>query len=196
MLKGQDKTVDEVISAIIKDRTIYLNSGGGVTLSGGEPLLQREFALGLLKACKSRNIHTVVQTCGYADQPVVEAISPYVDLFLYDIKTLDNERHISGTGVDNSKIIGNAAWLARSGNMIKLRMALIPGFNDSEQDVKALLSLANELSLRPEDLSLLKYNPLGEVKYTRLGRETELEQLDIRAQSDEYFNYLSSLLRK
>jgi len=185
-------TVGEVVSEVIKDRMQYINSGGGVTLSGGEPLTQHAFSLALLAACKGKGIHTVLETCGYCDYSIIREIARHVDLFLYDIKTLDDEKHIDGTGVSNNQIIENARRLVNSGEKILLRMPLIPGFNDNEAEVKALLAFAKELGLGPADVNLLKYNPLGEAKYEKLGRGQELRRLE--AQSDEYFEHLSGLL--
>ena len=191
---GKDMTVDEVLSELLKDRTQYLNSGGGVTLSGGDPLFQHVFSSALLKACKAKGLHTLAETCGYADRTVIKNIAPHVDIFFYDIKTLDNEKHKSGTGVGNAGIIENARWLAGAGKKTVLRMPMIPGFNDNEKEVKSLVSFARELGLGPADTDLLQYNPLGEAKYERLGRPAE--QRFLQPQSDEYFMYLKSLLRQ
>ena len=194
-LAGKEMTVNEVVTEILKDRTLYLNSGGGVTLSGGEPLVQHKFSKALLKCCKEKNIHTVIETCGYADLTAIQEIAPYVDLFLYDIKTLNNEKHIEGTKSSNNKIIENATWLARTGNKITLRMPIVPGFNDSAEDVNSLLVFAKDLALDPTNVDLLKYNALGEVKYKRLGFKLEKGQRAISPQSDRHFDYLLSLLR-
>jgi len=194
-LEGKEITVGEVVSEVLKDRAQYANSGGGMTLSGGDPLAQHQFTLALLIACKEKGIHTVVETCGYADQAIVREIAPYTDIFFYDIKTLDNKKHIEGTGVENRLILENAAWIARSGKKITLRMPMIPGFNDNEQDVKGLLAFAKDLGLGTEDVALLKYNPLGEVKYNRLGRENEKESWRLIPRADEYFDYLTKLLQ-
>jgi len=191
-LAGKDMTVGEVVSEVVKDRLQYINSDGGVTLSGGEPLMQRAFSLALLKACKERGIHTAVETCGYCDAAVISDIAQYVDLFLYDIKTLDNEKHLDGTGVSNRQIIENARLLVDSGKKILLRMPLIPGYNDNEEEIKALLAFAKELGLGQADVNLLKYNPLGEAKYEKLGRGQE--QRPLVSQTDEYFDRLVSLL--
>jgi len=136
-----------------------------------------------------------METCGYADHAIVTSLAPFVDLFLYDIKTLDNGKHLEGTGKGNGIILENAAWLARSGKSLTLRMPLVPGYNDSEQEVKNLLAFAIEIGLSSDDVKLLRYNPLGEVKYDRLGRELEKEKLNLKPQSDEYFDYLASLLQ-
>ena len=194
-LAGKDMTVSEVLAEVLKDRMQYINSGGGITLSGGDPLVQYKFSAALLEACKKKALHTVVETCGYADNAVVREVAPYTDLFFYDIKTLDNEKHINGTGTGNARILENAAWLARAGNSITLRMPVIPGYNDNEGDVKALLAFAKDLGLCASDVKLLKYNKLGETKFERLGRKHEMKTYDSGQQYEEYFDHLTSLLQ-
>jgi len=193
-IAGKKVTVADVINEVIKDRSFYWDSGGGVTLSGGEPTMQPDFTLALLRACKDRGIHTAIETCGYTSWRVIETLLPYVDLFLYDIKKLNKKEHKIGTGKDNKLILENAERLAKSNTKLKIRMPMIPGFNDSEEDVLSLLSFVKEkLDLSGKDIELLRYNKLGEVKYARMGCPHKSPSLE--PQSDEYFNSLANLLK-
>ena len=192
-LSGRTVTVDEVLAEVLKDRTYYLNTGGGVTLSGGEPLLQQHFARELLKRCQDRGVPTAVETCGHRPQEVFNQMMPVTDLFLYDIKTVDGEKHRRGTGQGNELILANAKFLASSGCELLVRMPLIPGFNDATEDVLQLRRFVEgELHLPAEKIELLKYNPLGEIKFQRLDR---VDVPHMQPQSDEYFEQLNALLQ-
>lgn len=191
-VSGYEVSIDEVMDAVLKDRQHYINSGGGVTLSGGEVTMQADFALELLKRCRSKYINTAIETCGFVRQEVLERFIPLTDLFFYDLKAIDREKHIRGTGQDNEIIKQNAKMLAASGRELRIRMPLIPGFNDNREDVLALRSFVeDELGMESSKIELLKYNQLGEVKYERLDRA---DKPAMKPQSDEYFEYLKSLL--
>ena len=191
-LSGRSVSVDEVMSEIMKDRAYYLNSGGGVTLSGGEATAQSEFSLELLRRCREKYLNTAVETCGFAPADILRSFAPLTDLFLYDIKTVFGDKHLRGTGHGNALILENAKMLAGMGCAMKLRMPLIPGYNDSPEDVLALRKFVEtELRLGPESIELLKYNQLGEVKFKRLGRSG---RPGLRPQSDDYFDELRRLL--
>jgi pyruvate formate lyase activating enzyme len=161
-------SLEEVMAEVRSDRLFYQNSGGGVTLSGGEPLLQWEFATEVLKACKQEGIHTALDTCGYARREVLDHVLEFVDLLLYDIKHLNPEHHRWGTGKSNLLILENARMAAP---MIRvwLRFPLIPGYNDAEENLRGLGELA--VGLGVEKISLLPYHKAGELKYKRLGRK-------------------------
>lgn len=164
---GKYLTVGEVIAEIEEDKLFYQNSGGGITISGGEPLLQWEFALDLLKECKVRNLRTSLDTCGYARWDVMEKVLGYVDLVLYDIKDIDSAKHREATGVSNELILSNAEKV--SGKVRTwLRYAVIPSYNDSPSDIKRMARFASSIPI--EKVSLLPYHGLGEQKYERLGR--------------------------
>jgi pyruvate formate lyase activating enzyme len=157
---------DVVLEEIKKDRIFYEESGGGVTFSGGEPMMQMEFLLELLKACKKNGIHTALDTCGHA--PLEDFIKIYelVDLFLYDLKIMDNEAHRKYTGVSNELIISNLIMLSRKGNKINLRIPLIPEITDCEDNLDAIVRLVSPLK-NIRQVNLLPYNLLSEDKYRR-----------------------------
>lgn len=191
-LSGRTVTVDEVMTQVLRDRSYYQNSGGGMTLSGGEATAQPEFAIALLEAARGKYINTAVETCGLAAEAVFKRMIPLTNLFLYDIKAVDEEKHRAGTGHGNAQIKRNARLLAEAGCAIKIRMPLIPSYNDSEKDVLELRHFAeDELGLDPRCIELLRYNELGEVKFARLGRN---DGIHVRTQSDEYFMKLQKLL--
>jgi len=167
-LAGRSATVDEVMEEVLRDRRFYENSGGGITLSGGEPSMQADFALELLRRCKEDRLHTALDTCGYTLRKTMQRLLEYTDLVLYDIKCLDPAKHIRATGKSNELILENAKKMARSKEMW-IRVPLVPGFNDSEEEVRMILTfIKEELGLTKTDLH--RYNPLGEEKYERLDR--------------------------
>lgn len=164
---GKYMTVDEIVKEIEKDRLFYVNSGGGVTFSGGEPLLQWEFVREVAKKCKEKGIHTALDTTGYAKWDVMEEVLQYIDLVLYDIKHMDSRIHFEGTGVFNELILDNARKTAKRVRTW-LRFPVIPNYNDSSSNVESLGEFA--LELKVEKVSLLPYHSWGEQKYGRLGR--------------------------
>lgn len=191
-LKGKEMTVDEVLEVVLKDRAMYENSAGGVTLSGGDPTMQPEFALQILRRSKEAGLHTAIETCGYIAWPILKSLIEFTDIVLYDIKTLDPEKHLYATGKDNALIIDNAKKLARE-KTIRIRRPLIPGFNDSPEDVKALLLFVkDELGLSGEDIDLLRYNKLGEAKFDRLDKENVPS---MEPQTNEYIEELKNIIR-
>jgi len=179
-MSGKLMTVDEVVKEVKKDLKFYETSGGGVTLSGGEATFQPDFASAILRKSKELMIHTALETCGYVSWKVLDELLPYVDLVLYDIKHWDSERHQRGTGVGNQIIFENARRVAGLKPM-KVRVPLIPGFNDSEHDIR---SIASFVGLLPNQIAmeLLAYNPLGEGKYERLGKE-EKEHKEVQGET-------------
>jgi pyruvate formate lyase activating enzyme len=192
-LVGTGMTVDEVIDEVLRDKAFYDNSGGGMTLSGGDPVMQPEFSLELLRRSKEQGLHTTIETCGLTSWPIFEGILGYTDLILYDIKCLDPVRHQNGTGKHNRLIIENAGKIAKSKTM-KVRVPLIPGFNDSVEEIRTILEFVKkELKLSPADIDLLPYNKLGESKYERLGREDLRPAME--TQSDEYVENLEAVIK-
>ena len=141
---GRDCQVEAVMQEVLKDEVYYIQSGGGVTISGGEPVLQVDFLENLLKAAKNKDIHTCVETCGYAPSGDFEKIAPLVDCFLFDWKESDPEKHLAFTGVDNHLIRENLALLDRLGCEIILRLPLIPGYNDTREHLKGCAEIANK----------------------------------------------------
>lgn len=167
-LMGRYLTVDEVMHEVLRDRRFYENSGGGVTLSGGEPADQPQYALALLRACKDIGLHTVIDTCGYVSWSTMEKLLKYVDLVLFDIKHMDSRKHREATGKLNDMILENARRVARCKPM-KVRVPVVPGFNNSAEEIRTIARFVKE-ELGSVEMDLLPYNKLGESKYEFLGR--------------------------
>ena len=168
-LVGDEMTVSQVLNVIEKDRPFYDQSGGGVTLSGGEPLLQPDFSLSLLKACKEKGIHTAVDTCGQVDSKVLIKISEHVDLFLFDLKLINQEKHQKFTGVSNKLILENLKRLSDSGWKTIVRFPLVPGVNDEEGDIRQMGEFVSSVGGRKE-VNILPYHRGGVEKSRRLNR--------------------------
>lgn len=172
---GEIKTVEEIVIEAEKDKVFYNNSGGGVTISGGEPLFQPEFTYALLKALKEKSLHTALDTCGYAKWDVLDKILDYTDLALFDIKHIENEAHHAGTGFGNSLIFENLERTLEKNKKVWVRIPIIPGFNDSEKHVT---ELAEYFLKRPvEKITLLAYHELGRNKWEFLGLENPMPEL-------------------
>lgn len=174
---GREVQVREVIDEIEKDRVFYEESGGGATLSGGEPLMQATFLNELLIACREREIHTAVDTTCHAQQRVLDEISESVDLFLCDLKHMDSETHEQMTGVGNGLILDNVERLASGGRDLILRVPVVPGFNDDEQNIDATGRFAASLG-KVGVLDVLPYNNGGRGKALRMRGEYDLVEVD------------------
>lgn len=164
---GERLSDDAVWRIVERDIPFYEESGGGLTLSGGEPLMQPDFALSLLERAKAAGLHTAIETTGLAPYPVISRLTPYTDLWLYDIKHHDGAAHRTGTGVDNAQILENLKALAASGADVVARIPVIPGFNDSLNDAGALASLLVNAGIARADI--LPFHQMGEKKYQTLG---------------------------
>lgn len=164
---GDYMTVEEVMKKVESDRTFYENSNGGMTVSGGEPLVQPEFVRELLKKCQEKGLHTTLDTTGNAPWQNIESVLEYVDLVLQDIKHTDTGMHKKGTGVGNELILENAKKIAKR-KRIWIRMPLIPGYNDSEVNIKKVAEFASDIGA--EKVSVLPYHELGSSKYPDLGQ--------------------------
>jgi len=173
---GKYMTVNEVMEEIEPDEIFYRNSGGGITVSGGEPLLQWEFAYELLRACKQKHFHTALDTCGYARWSILEKILNYVDLVLYDIKHIDAKLHKKGTGKNNTLILNNARRISNAAKLW-IRVPLIAGYNDSPEHMRGIAELAKEVGA--EKVSLLPYHELGREKYFNLGRAYNIGRFNV-----------------
>lgn len=173
---GKEMSVEEVMKEVDKDAVFYDESKGGITFSGGEPLLQFDFLNTLLDECAERGIHAAVDTCGYAPPETVEKISHKVDLFLFDIKLMDDKEHEKYTGVSNKTILRNFEKLAESGNDLLVRFPIVPGVNDSEGNVTKTAEFM--LSQGIERICLLPYHRSGIEKYRSLGRVYKLRRTE------------------
>ena len=167
-LVGREVSAGEVLNEVLRDRPFYETSGGGMTLSGGEPLVQINFAESLLRAAKSAGTNCVVETCGNVEYRRLERVRPYVDLFLYDIKETHPLRHSQYTGADNDMILGNLRSLHDAGADILIRLPIVPGYNDRKDHFEAIARLCRNLPLL-RGVEILPYHRLGISKRERLG---------------------------
>lgn len=177
-MAGKDMTVDEIMERIEKDRSFYRKSGGGVTISGGEPMVQYRFTGALLRECKKQGLHTCLDTSGYATWEHYKEIVPYVDLVLYDIKHMDPEQSLVLTGVPNELILENARKMAAESVALQIRVPIIPGYTDSEENLRATSEFCLELGPAVTLVQILPYHRLGKAKYERLQQRYELESLE------------------
>ena len=166
---GKEYGITEVIKEILKDKTLYETSGGGVTFSGGECMLQIDFLEELLKECKSNGIHTAVDTAGHVPFESFQRILPYTDVFLYDVKCYDSEKHKRYTGVGNELILENLRKLLTTQKRIWIRIPIIPDVNDTEEEMQTIRQFLDNCG-HPEKIELLPYHAMGEHKYAALNQ--------------------------
>ncbi len=167
---GEDVTVEEVMETVLKDRPYYRRTGGGLTLSGGESLCQPVFARDLLRAAQESGISTAMESMGYAEYHVIEEILPYLDQYLLDVKHMDSAKHKEFTGKGNERMLENAAKIAASGQTeLSIRIPVIPGFNDTEQEIRDIARFAKGIG-NVRRIHLLPYHRLGQDKYAGLER--------------------------
>lgn len=191
-LAGRWMTVPDVMAEVSKDQVFFDESGGGITVSGGEPLMQAGFVESLLAVCRARRIPTVLDTCGWVDPSVLLRVRENVDLFFYDLKVMDREKHHHFTGVPNDVILENLRMLAELGSAVVVRVPVIPGVNDDTDNMDALSGFLAPLGLRQIDL--LPYHRLGSDKYRRLHLPYEME--GVVPPSDEQMETLAARLRR
>lgn len=165
---GREESVADVLAEVLKDKPFYETSGGGMTLSGGEPLMQIDFSEELLRQAKAAGLHCALETSGFAPFDHLERLLPFVDLWLYDIKAVDDALHRELTGVSNERILANVRELHRRGVALLLRLPLVPCYNDRDEDLQALATLARELP-GTQGVEIMPYHRLGEGKLDRLG---------------------------
>jgi len=170
---GKEYTVDEVVREILKDKAFYEASGGGVTFSGGECMLQIDFLEDLLKECKKNGIHTAVDTAGYVPFEQFEQILPYTELILYDIKCFDSEKQKQYTGVGNELILENLKRLLATDKSVWIRIPIIPTVNDTEEEIRSIRSFLLSCGT-PEKVELLPYHAMGEHKYAAIGKKVKM----------------------
>ena len=181
-IKGTAMTASDVIDIVLKDRLYYEHSGGGLTLSGGEPMAQFKFTCELLRLAKESGIHTCIETSGYADTELFMYILPYVDLFLYDYKESDDVRHAEFIGASQDLILKNLTAIDKAGGKIILRCPIIPGCNERDEHFPAIAARANALRNIAE-VNILPYHPMGMSKAACIGRKSP--ELDTGFPSDE-----------
>lgn len=189
---GCEMSAAAVMDEVMRDEIFYIQSGGGVTFSGGEPLAQKEFLQALLQASRGRGLHTAVDTCGYAPAGDFEEIYDLIDLFLFDLKLMDVDAHREYTGVSNDTILSNLALLADRGNKVIVRIPLVPEITDTPENLEAIAAyLAPLKSLRR--ISLLPYNKLGEDKTDRY--RLPRRRLNLTPQTAEAMEQKAALFR-
>lgn len=174
-LVGKEYSASEIMEELEKDRIIMEESGGGVTFSGGEPLMQPEFLLELLQSSTSRGIHTTVDTSGFASLNVIEKVLPLTGLFLYDLKLMDDEQHKKLTGVSNRKIVENLEFLSEHQKRIRIRIPVLKGINDSKENIEQTILFLKRLN-GIEQVDLLPYHRIGRSKYERLGLKNGMNE--------------------
>lgn len=174
---GKSMSVNEVVEEVEKDISIFDESKGGVTLSGGEPLSQPEFLRELLKKFKSKEIHTAVDTCGFASQSVMESIIPFTDLFLYDLKLADNDEHKKYTGVPNEIIFKNLDLITNANKRVIVRIPLIQGITDTDKNLKYLREVIRQHT-SIERVDILPFHNIAKSKYERFGKQYTLNNAD------------------
>ena len=190
MICGKEYTADELMKEIVKDKAFYASSGGGVTFSGGECMLQINFLEEVLKKCKEQRIHTAIDTAGHVPRSYFERIIPYTDMFLYDLKAFDEDVHIKYTGKPNKLILDNLVFLDSCGKDIEIRIPYVPGCNDGEME-----KIANFLSQTKnvKSVKILPYHRYAESKYISLGMKSTLQD---RLPTDEEINKAKELFTK
>lgn len=172
-MTGKQRSVDELIDIIEKERPFFEQSGGGVTFSGGEPLYHADFLIEMLDACGERGFHRVVDTTGLTRTETLLKVAERTELFLYDLKHMDSAKHKFYCGVGNERILGNLIALADSGADIRIRMPLIGGVNDDDANLAATAAFVARLSGSKKEVNILPYHSIAVRKYEKLGRSYE-----------------------
>lgn len=192
-LAARTMSVSEVMAEIEKDLVFYDESGGGVTFSGGEAFLQPVFLLELLKECRKKEIHTTLETCGYVNLELLQTLGEFVDLFLYDLKLMDSQKHQAVTGVANELILANLSWLAEHHPRVIVRVPIIPGINDDQETLQQIGEFVAALK-QVLELHLLPYHKAGSDKYRRLGLTYQLP--DLQAPDTERLEQIAGQLEQ
>jgi len=191
-LKGKLMTVEEIVAEVLKDEDYYDQSGGGVTLSGGEPLFQPTFSMEILKECKASRLHTAIETCGYARPSAFDRINDYVDLILYDLKHMDSRLHKAVTGVENELILSNLKKVIERKVPLLVRLTLIPGFGDTNENLVQMATFLK--SLRVDELEIIPCHTLALAKYKALG--IDHSQKAYRVPSEEELRHAAMVLHR
>lgn len=165
---GYNISSHEIISEILKDKVFYQSSGGGITISGGEPLFQPEFTREILSQCKSKGINTALETCLYTDRSIIDSVIDFTDLFITDLKIFDSAAHTKYTGKSNEKILENFRYIAGREKRMIARIPMIRGITDNKENVNAIKEFVNKIDNKIE-IEMISYNPLAGNSYERLG---------------------------
>ena len=181
-LKGKIVPAGEVMKELRKDEVFYRSSGGGITFSGGEPLMQPDFLIQLAEQCRREGYHTAMETTGYASRKTMGLVLPHIDLFLFDLKCIDEMAHRAVTGVSNRMILENLKLLIREGKELVLRVPVVPGYTDTEKNLMEIGEFA--ASNRIREINLLPYHNYGEAKYMQLGRAYDLDGVPTMKKED------------
>ena len=189
---GQYMSIGEILTEVEEDQSFYRYLEGGVTLGGGEPLINPGFSREFLKECKERGLHTVLETCGFGPWKELRRILEYVDLLYYDIKHMDSEKHREMTGVSNKIILENARKILSMRRLkVVIRIPVVPGFNNANEQVKAIARFVKGSG--GEMMELLPYHRLGQAKYRQYGMEFIFE--DVEPPSEERMEQLREIVR-
>ena len=194
---GEYWDLDDLFHEIEKDKVYYSESNGGITISGGEPMVQFDFILQFLKKCKDNGISTALDTCGYASRKIFEKILPYVDLILLDIKEIDKKKHKDYTGVTNDLILENAIWISKyiqeNNKKIWIRTPIIPKYTGTDENIKGIGEfIVNKLKNIPERWDLLAFNNLCIAKYERLNMDWTLKDFSMMSRNEiEHFYHIA-----
>ncbi len=191
VVKGEQTTAGTIADEAVRLIPFFRRTGGGVTLTGGEPLMQPDFACAVAALCQAQGIHVAVETCGFAPWDSLEKLASVTDLFLYDVKLIDDQHHLEFTGQSNQAILDNLRRLAELAPEVVGRLPLIPGYTDAPEDVKAVGHLWKKLGI--DRVWLLPFNPASSGKYTWMQQEYPLA--DAQVQSESYLQQLVALLR-
>ena len=190
---GEEKSAREIVDVVLRDKPFYDNSGGGVTLSGGEPLYQPEFSTEILRLCRQAGVGTAIETSCLVSWATIEPFLPLTDHWMCDVKHVGGQRHRELTGADNRQILENVRRLRAEGAAVLIRLPLIPGLNDEEEDLRALGAFVKEI--QPQDgLEIMPYHRIGQGKYERIDKEYSLS--DLPEASDDDVRRAAALLRE
>jgi len=192
-ISGRYMTVDEVMTEVMRDSEFYERTGGGVTFSGGEPFAQPDFLMELARSAKARNLHTAVETSGHVSWNILSPILAFLDIVLFDIKHMDPEMHKQGTGVHNRMILANLKRIDSMGIPLRIRLPLVPGFNDSMENIRKTASFIATFS-NLEALDILPYHRMGEPKWGQLDQSYALH--DVKPHTLEHLNEMSDIARE
>ena len=180
--EGEIITVSQVVKICLQDIDFYEESGGGVTLSGGEALSQPEFSAALAKELKARGIHTAMETTGYAEPSIFDQVTEEIDLLLFDMKHWDAQKHLDGTGVDSRLILENMCRAIQNGREVLPRLPVIPGFNNTTEDAAGFVKRLQEAGVGK--IQLLPFHQFGEAKYAQLGRKYDYQNIPALHEED------------